>query len=249
MVKIDRLWASFIFFTRLPLWKVKEVDSECFKHVVPYWPMVGWLTGGVMAGVLWITGQFLPLSVAWLLAIVVRMLLTGCLHEDGLADFMDGFGGGMNRERILSIMKDSHIGTYGVIALIVYVLLLWQVHLVPLSTLCLWVLCGDTFCKACTAQIINFLPYARKEEESKSKVIYHGMTTFEKIFSVVIGALPLCLLPSHFLVATVAPVLVVILLARYIYKRIQGYTGDCCGALFLLSEMSFYFVCLIIYHM
>ena len=44
--------AAFIFFTRLPFWRIREVPAECFKHVVPYWPLSGWLTGGIMAGVL-----------------------------------------------------------------------------------------------------------------------------------------------------------------------------------------------------
>ena len=94
--------AAFIFFTRLPFWKIKEVPAECFKHVVPYWSLTSWLTGGIMAGTLWITGQILPISIAWITAIIVRLLVTGCLHEDGLADFLDGFGGGTTRERTLA---------------------------------------------------------------------------------------------------------------------------------------------------
>ena len=90
--------AAFIFFTRLPFWKIREVPAKCFKHVVPYWPLTGWLTGGIMAGTLWLTGQILPVSLAWIIAIIARLLVTGCLHEDGLADFLDGFGGGTTRE-------------------------------------------------------------------------------------------------------------------------------------------------------
>ena len=123
--------------TRLPFWKIKEVPAECFKHVVPYWPLVGWLTGGVMAAVLWLAGQIMPVSLAWILALIARLLVTGCLHEDGLADFFDGFGGGTTRERTLAIMKDSHIGSYGVIGLICYFLLLLQLHHLPLGLLCL----------------------------------------------------------------------------------------------------------------
>ena len=99
--------AAFIFFTRLPFWRIREVPAECFKHVVPYWPLSGWLTGGIMAGVLWLSAQILPFSVAVLLALAARLLITGALHEDGLADFFDGFGGGTNRERILSIMNSQ----------------------------------------------------------------------------------------------------------------------------------------------
>ena len=67
--------AAFIFFTRLPFWRIREVPAECFKHVVPYWPLSGWLTGGVMAGVLWSAAQVLPFTVAVLLALTSRLLI------------------------------------------------------------------------------------------------------------------------------------------------------------------------------
>ena len=121
----DRIWAAFIFFTRLPFWRIHQPPKECYATVVEHWPLTGWLTGGVMAATLYFGSMVLPHAIAVLLAIAVRLLMTGALHEDGLADFFDGFGGGgNNRERILTIMKDSHIGTYGVLGLVVYELLL-----------------------------------------------------------------------------------------------------------------------------
>lgn len=93
-----KILAALIFFTRLPFWRIKEVPAKYFKRIVPYWPLAGWLTGGIMVGVLWVTAQVLPVSIAWLLAILSRLLITGCLHEDGLADFFDGFGGGTTKE-------------------------------------------------------------------------------------------------------------------------------------------------------
>jgi adenosylcobinamide-GDP ribazoletransferase len=78
-----------------------------------------------MAATIYFGSMVLPYPVVIVLAIVVRLFITGALHEDGLADFLDGFGGGgSDRERILAIMKDSHIGTYGVLGLVVYELLL-----------------------------------------------------------------------------------------------------------------------------
>ena len=84
---MKHLFASFMFFTRLPFWRLASVPADSFKHVVPYWPVVGWLTGGVLAGVFWLTAGVFPAAVAWLLAVVARLFITGCLHEDGLADF------------------------------------------------------------------------------------------------------------------------------------------------------------------
>ena len=114
----DRIWAAFIFFTRLPFWRLHEPPKECYKTVVEHWPLTGWLTGGAMGLVIYFGSLVLPMTVTVLLAIAVRLLITGALHEDGLADFFDGFGGGGNdRQRILYIMKDSRIGTYGVLGL------------------------------------------------------------------------------------------------------------------------------------
>ena len=186
-----------------------------------------------------------------LLAILSRILLTGALHEDGLADFFDGFGGGTTRERILAIMKDSHIGTYGVAGLIFYFLLLWQLPLsLPFPVLCALALCGDCWSKFCASQIINYLPYARPEAESKAKVVYSGMSRGELITAFVSGILPLLfLLPLHAWPATVAPMFAFLLILRLLKKRLQGYTGDCCGAMFLLCELSFYLCAVVIWNL
>lgn len=247
---MDRILATLMFFTRLPFWRIKQVDAEHFKHVVPLWPLAGWLTGGIMVGILWLAAQVFPLSVAWIIAIIARLLITGCLHEDGLADFCDGMGGGVTRERILLIMKDSHIGTYGVIGLIIYFLLLTQMSALPLSLLCAIVFTGDVWCKFVSSHIINILPYARKEEEAKNKTIYQRMTALEAFVGAIIGCLPFVLfLPKYYWPALLAPVVVFILLVWLMKRRIQGYTGDCCGALFLISELVFLLVCLSLFYL
>ncbi|WP_291528321.1 adenosylcobinamide-GDP ribazoletransferase [Bacteroides sp. UBA939] len=237
-----RILAAFIFFTRLPFWRIKEVPAEYFKRIVPYWPLTGWLTGGIMVAVLWLSAQVLPVHTAWLLAIISRLLVTGCLHEDGLADFFDGFGGGTTKERTLSIMKDPHIGSYGVIGLICYFLLLFLLlENEPLNLICALIISGDCWSKLCASQIINYLPYSRKEEESKAKVVYDRMTWKELSTGFICGLLPaLLFLPEELWMIMLCPLLTFFLLYRLMKRRIQGYTGDCCGAAFLLCELSFY---------
>ena len=102
----DNIWAALIFFTRLPLWRLYQPPKECYKAVVEYWPLSGWLTGLTMALVFALCSMILPHGLALVIAIASRILLTGALHEDGLCDFFDGMGGGISRERILAIMKD-----------------------------------------------------------------------------------------------------------------------------------------------
>ena len=180
---------------------------------------------------------------------LTRLLITGCLHEDGLADFFDGFGGGTSRERILSIMKDSHIGSYGVIGLILYFALLYTLlSSLPLTLAGSAILAGDPFSKGVAGMIINRLPYARKEEEAKNKTVYSRMTTSEYTCCLFSALIPMFWLPEPvYLLAGLLPVLVFYFLTSLMKKKIQGYTGDCCGATFLLCELSFYLGIAVIY--
>ena len=244
----DRIWAAFIFFTRLPFWRLHQPPKECYQTVVEHWPLTGWLTGGVMAATIYFGSMCLPYLVAILLAIVVRLLTTGALHEDGLADFLDGFGGGgSDRERILTIMKDSHIGTYGVIGLILYELLLVGTlfSLTP-KMAALTVMAASPYSKMVTAQLIMMMPYARREEEAKAKTVYRKMDWRAGVSLATQGLLPmvafLWLTKVSWELVIFIPCLVMYFLYLLIWNRIRGYTGDCCGAVSLLVELTVYLV-------
>ena len=247
----SRIIAALIFFTRLPFWRLHQPPKEAYATVVEHWPLVGWLTGGMMAATLFGACHILPFPVAVLVAIVVRLLVTGALHEDGLADFFDGFGGGTDRQRILTIMKDSHIGTYGVIALIFYFLLLWGILIsLPPMTAVFAILAADPLAKMFSSQIVNFMPYARQEEEAKNKTIYRPISMGATVSLAVQGLLPslpiILFTDVAWWLAVLAPILTVAFLFLFIWRKLRGYTGDCCGAVCLLSELSFYLsVCIV----
>lgn len=240
----DPLWAALIFFTRLPFWRLYQPPKESYQAVVEYWPLTGWLTGGLMAATLWVGSLYLPYVVAVLLAIIVRLLVTGALHEDGLADFCDGFGGGgTDRERILSIMKDSHIGTYGVLGLIFYELLL-------AATLCmmtpemaaLTLVAAAPYARMVTAQLVMMMPYARREEEAKNRTVYRKMDVWAGVSLALQGLLPMAayIWFTHAAWETILfiPCIVMYFLYLLIWRRLRGYTGDCCGAVCLLVELA-----------
>ena len=201
-----------------------------------------------MAATLYFASMLLPYTVAVLLAIVVRLLITGALHEDGLADFIDGFGGGGNdRQRILSIMKDSHIGTYGVLGLILYELLLFFCLVsLPAEVAALTIFAADPYSKMVASQLIIMMPYARKEEEAKAKTVYRKIDAKAGISLAFQGLLPMVLFIFLTNVAweTVIfiPALVMYFLYLMIWRKIHGYTGDCCGAVCLLVELAVYLV-------
>ncbi|PXZ44807.1 adenosylcobinamide-GDP ribazoletransferase [Sanguibacteroides justesenii] len=240
------LLAAMMMFTRLPLWHWVSVDKRYFEEAIRYWPVIGFLTGFVTAGTFWLASFVLPVGIACVLAIIARVLLTGALHEDGLADFFDGFGGGTTKEKILAIMKDSHIGCYGTIGLLLYFLLYYSLLFaiggsgVETSVLFAIILSADCFSKFCAAGMINTLSYVRKVEESKVHLLYNKVKLF--LFA---GVGFLVLIPFLFLDAylwcAVFPALMMACGLRFFLKlKIGGYTGDCCGASVLLIEQVFY---------
>lgn len=249
---MNNFLAALMFFTRLPFHRIKQVPSECFSHVTGWWSVTGWLTGGTSALTFFIFYRFVPLEIAVILAMLSRVLITGALHEDGLADFIDGFGGGTDKDSTLRIMKDSHIGTYGTIGLLFYFLLTFiliattEVQYIPIL-----LITSDVFSKCVSSHIVYFLPYARPDTESKNRTVYSHPTALEETLTLVSGFGVLLLIPSgigfiggiipipYSLVFTVLPVGVFFLLVLLFKKRIGGYTGDCCGAMFLLTELSF----------
>jgi cobalamin 5''-phosphate synthase/cobalamin synthase len=243
----DNVWAALIFFTRLPFWRVYQPPQASYKAVVEYWPLTGWLTGGAMAATLYFGSLVLPWPVAVIAAITVRLLITGALHEDGLADFLDGFGGGGDRARILAIMKDSHIGTYGVLGLIIYMsLLVATLYSMTPVIAALTVFAADPFSKMVSSQLVNMLPYARREEEAKNKTVYRKPSLAAGLSLTVQGLLPMALMiwmtgiSWYFVIAM--PALVMYFLYLLMLRKIKGYTGDCCGAVCLLVELAVYLV-------
>lgn len=241
----DRIWAALIFFTRLPFWRLHQPDKEAYKTVVEHWPLVGWLTGCSMAAVLYFGTYVFPYDVTIVLAILTRLLMTGALHEDGLADFIDGFGGGgSNRQRVLDIMKDSHIGTYGVLSLILYFLLLFSIlHSLSPFDAALLVAVTDPYAKMLTAQLIQMMPYARNEETAKNLTVYRKFDIKAGISLAVQGLMPMALYLYYmnarldWQLLVFIPAVAMYFLYLLIWRRLHGYTGDCCGAVFLLVEL------------
>lgn len=254
--ELKKTGAALVLFTRLPWHRLFHVESHHFAQAAAYWPFAGWITGSVLGLTFWLANQYLPTNMAAMLAIAARMLLTGALHEDGLADYCDGMGGGRNREHTLRIMKDSHIGTYGVLGLIVYLILFQQAFTFvseniqnDLTYILRLTLTADISAKCSASLLTAMLPYARTAEEAKTGTVYAPLTRMHAM-RLLVALLPVfaifcikdCnmasfLIPCFTLILSFATTS---LLALQMRHRLQGYTGDCCGATFLLSEFAIY---------
>ena len=233
------LRTAVLFFTRIPLPAGPGLSADDLRRSAAYFPAIGWIVGGAGAGVFWAASRVLPTTVAAGLCLTATALLTGAMHEDALADVCDGFGGGATRERVLEIMKDSHVGAFGVVGLILAFGLRWQaLATLPLALAPAVILAAHTISRAASISLMATLDYVR-EGPSKARALSSRLSLPRIALTLVAGLAPLLLLPLRLWWALVPVALVRILGAAWFRRRIGGYTGDCLGALQQVAEIVF----------
>lgn len=237
---------ALIFFTRLPLSHRGSIGGADLARATWANPVVGLLVGAVAALAYWAAWRLgLGPFVAALLALAASLLVTGCFHEDGLADVADGFGGGWTRERKLEIMRDSRLGTYGSAALIL-VLLLRAAALASLGDPALAVpalLASHAGARAPLPLLMALLPRARTEGLSA----YAGQPPWPAAWAALllgVAVLVLALGVGDGLLALLVLVMAALVMARLALKQIGGYTGDVLGALEQVGEVAVLLVAL-----
>lgn len=244
----EAFFAALRFFTRLPVPAWVGHSAEQLNRAARYFPLVGALVGAIGGGVTLVASLLWPPSIAVLMGMAATLLATGAFHEDGLADSIDGFGGGWTREQVLAIMKDSRIGSYGAIGIALALLMKFE----ALSTLAVLteyesgmiaaaLIAGHAVSRLSATTLIFSLEYARADAESKSKPLATRMGATELAVAALCGLAPCLLLPlDQVAIALALVALITLLCARYFVRRIGGYTGDCLGATQQLTELSFY---------
>ena len=231
--------ASLAFCTRLPPLHDTPTGSSDIGRAAWAFPIAGIVIGVIGALVHGIARRLgLPALLAAALSVVATLLVTGCLHEDGLADTADGFGGGKTRERKLEIMRDSRIGTYGVCALVLSLLLrVGALASFPNAHLAVWVLiAAHGGARATMPALMFLLPPARSDGLSFSA----GAPSVQSVgVAALIGfvILAICLHPVRGVVTMIYLAIVVALIAWLSSRQIGGQTGDVCGALEQVSEI------------
>jgi adenosylcobinamide-GDP ribazoletransferase len=234
--------AAISFFTRIRIRIPDSCNSLHFNQAVRYLPWLGFLIGASSALVFWSTMLLFPQPIAVLLAMLVPVLITGAFHEDGLADVFDGFGGGYSRERILEIMKDSHIGTFGVVSLI-FVLLFRYILLlnmpVPLTPFTL--ILGHSLSRFFILPTMHWLPYARNNTTSKAKPVIKIVSWMDLLFGFIPVFLAFIVMLKVIFVLILVPLIIAsIWMSVFFNKKIRGYTGDCLGAIQQITEIVLY---------
>ncbi len=230
------------FLTRITV-PSQPYEADLLVRAVTFFPLVGLLVGGSAALLHLLITPHLGRPIAALNVVLYTVLITGGLHEDGLADAADGFGGGYGREKILLIMRDSRIGSFGGLALTFSIAgRIVLIASLPLTLVPCYLIAAHVLCRWTALPLSYFLPSARTEAITGQGVriaylISKGDFIGGTIFSVALAAAVLR-------ARSIAPMLSVLLIAwltgAYYKRRIGGVTGDCFGATIQLAEIGVY---------
>lgn len=238
--QLNLFFLALGFFSRIPMPRWVEYSPEQLNRSSRYLTLVGWLLGALVAVVFFITHQLFPETISLWIAMGFSLLLTGAFHEDGLADTADGFGGAFTREKKLTIMKDSRIGTYGSAALVM-ALLGKYLLLIESSDIIIALLIAYPLSRATAVSLIADMHYVSDSDTSKSKPLANQLTKTD-LSILLLTALPafFFLTPVNALILLAALIGVRVLARWYLNKQIGGYTGDTLGAVQQISELTIY---------
>lgn len=230
------------FFTRLPVPAWVGHSAEHLNRSARYFPAVGLVVGAIGALVYLAAALAWPKAVAVLLAMAATIHVTGAFHEDGLSDTVDGLGGGWEKGRILEIMKDSRVGSYGVVAIVLALLGKFTL-LAEMADA--WVpaalVAGHAVSRFASTTLLSAMEYVREDALSKAKPLATRLTPGEMATAAICTLAGLALLPPvQALAGCVLAALATLWMARYFRRWLGGYTGDCLGATQQVAEIAFY---------
>jgi adenosylcobinamide-GDP ribazoletransferase len=235
---------ALMFMTRLPVGKGYVFRSQDLPRSAVYFPIVGVMIGLLGGLVLLCAEPFFPPVIAVLFCMGTTVLVTGALHEDGLADAMDGLLGGQEPRQRLEIMRDSRLGSYGAVALwfsltakaFVLTSLLEEGVLKAVTAL----IVAQGLGRAATVVLLFSHPYVRSDQ-SKASPFGNAVTLKEALLALIFPVLlSFVLLGNKSVLILIAAAAGTWAAGRYFQKKIGGITGDCLGAASQLIELVCY---------
>lgn len=258
-------FTAMMFLTRIPVPRFTDHSPDYLERSVKYFPLIGFIVAAISGFTFLIFNKYISEDIAIAASIIAGILTTGAFHEDGFADVCDAFGGGWTKEKILMIMKDSRLGSYGVIGMmsILFCKFLLLKELPKFTPdlqapsinifynyryFLLTLFAAHALSRLMPVLVMRFYDYVTDPDGSKSKPVASRKPTLPVLLIPIITALlPFIFMSWQFLLAIVPVVYVAFSLAKYFKKWIGGYTGDCLGAIQQASELCFYLSMLVIW--
>ncbi|WP_417785129.1 adenosylcobinamide-GDP ribazoletransferase [Tenacibaculum sp.] len=242
--QIHYFLTAVLFFTRIPCPKWVNHSPEILNKSSRYFSLVGIVVGSIAALTYFASSYIFSTDIAIVISMISSIWITGAFHEDGFADVCDGFGGGWTKEKILTIMKDSRLGTFGVSGLvfILAIKFLALYHLQNLSVdLILVIISGHSISRFIATVLLYTHDYVRDIDSSKIKPTTKQMSSKSLLISGIFGIVPLFFFQKPMVFLVLLPLLLTYLYMGHFFKKwIGGQTGDCAGALQQVSEIVFY---------
>ncbi len=238
----DRYFVAQMFLTRLPS-PVKLAWSESeLAHSTPWFAVVGVVVGSITALAFWFGFTFWSPIMGAVFAVAASIFVTGAFHEDGLADSADGLGGAFEIEKKLTIMRDSRIGTYGSVALILTIIAkVSAISQLPPETATSVLIGAHMLGRWTSVPLIKYNNYVR--EQGTGKPFAAMVTTRNVIFSSLFSILVSAVLFQAIMLFVIPTILLFLWLAQwYVRRKIGGITGDILGAINSLSELLVYLI-------
>lgn len=245
--EIRIFFTALMFYTRIPCPKDIDHSPDYINKATRYFPLIGWIVGLISFVVFCLSSCFFDTNISTIFTLIAGVLVTGAFHEDGLADVFDGFGGGWSKLKILEIMKDSRVGAYGAIALVfLFALkyfslnnLLLKLDSTNYFIIALIFISYHSLSRLTAINIVFTSNYSREDESSKAKPIAKAHSYKEIIGAYFFGLIPLiilCFFQWKFCVVII-PLTILYFYSKYYFNKwIDGYTGDCLGAVEQLAE-------------
>jgi adenosylcobinamide-GDP ribazoletransferase len=236
-------FTAVMFLTRLRVPSSVDHSPGYMRQAPRYFPVIGWIVGAISSLFYFLFARYVSVEIGIAASMIAGVLVTGAFHEDGFADVCDGFGGGWSKEKMLLIMKDSRIGAFGAIGLIVILGTKFLVlkELTPGPFFIVALIAAHSLSRLMPVLVMQTSRYAGDTDTSKSgSMTSQRIGTGGLVTAVVLGLAPFALLPPGFLLAVAPALIATWLMYRFFYRWIGGYTGDCLGAIQQVSEITIY---------
>jgi len=233
-----RFLAALRFLTIIPLLRGREVSPEDLARSTGYFPVVGLIIGLLLAGLHWLLGWFLPAAVVNILLIIFLAVITGALHLDGLADTCDGIASGKTIEERWQVMRDSRVGSFGIVGVCCLLLVKYvSLNNLPLGLVTHSLVLMPVISRWAMVYTVFAYPYARPS--GLGKAFKQGVNWLKLVMATLIAlAVVAALSRLAGLAVMLGAWVIVVIMATYLKRRFAGLTGDTYGAINEVAEVS-----------
>lgn len=241
--QVALLLVAVQFLTRLPVPWARDLPVDALAEAAHFFPIVGCIVGAGAVAINRLLVPYAGRSVIVVVILIYLVIITGGLHEDAFADAADGFGGGWTKEQVLTIMRDSRVGSFGVLAIVLGLLARFVfLTSLPTSGFSGVLVAGQVLSRWTALPLAKWLPPARDHLGQGARVAQRVSAASAGIGTALTVGIVVAMTGAAALWTIGVAAAVMGISGAYYRRRIDGITGDCLGATNQLTEIAVYLV-------